>query len=76
MILNSFVTATEIIAEIKALPPEGKEQVLRFVRSLDSAAPLSGKELASMAEELASSTDEVTRVELRSALVKGFYGGN
>jgi uncharacterized protein YfaS (alpha-2-macroglobulin family) len=68
------MTATEIIAEIKALPPKGREQVLQFVQSLESGEELSGAELSDLAEKLAVSEDGTESADLRAALLRGFYG--
>lgn len=68
------MTAAQIIAEIKALPPQGREEVLRFTRNLEAERMLSGSELEILAEKLAASADREEAVRLREELTKGFYG--
>jgi hypothetical protein len=68
------MTATQIIAEIDALPPSEKRQVIRFTRSLEAQMPLSGDELTALAERLAASDDPAETAELNDQLMKGFYG--
>ncbi|MDB6117537.1 MAG: hypothetical protein JWO08_1318, partial [Verrucomicrobiaceae bacterium] len=43
------MTATQIIAEIGALPPQEKRQVIKFTRRLEAEMPLSGDELSALA---------------------------
>lgn len=68
------MTAAQIIAEIKALPPQGREEVLRFARNLEAESMLSGSDLEILAEKLAATTDREEAVRLREELTKGFYG--
>ncbi len=68
------MTATQVIAEIKALPPQGKEEVLRFTRTLETGRMLSGKELGTLGEGLANATDEQEALRLREEITTGFYG--
>lgn len=68
------MTAAQVIAEIKALPPNGREEVLRFTRTLEERRKLSGKELGVLAEKLASTTNEQEALRLREEITTGFYG--
>lgn len=68
------MTAAQVIAEIKALPPQGREEVLRFTRNLEAERMLSGSELEVLAEKLAATTDREEALRLREELTKGFYG--
>lgn len=70
------MTATQIIAEIQALPPKGKAEVLRFARSLKPERVLAGAELEVLADRLAATKDEGEAVKLREEITEGFYGGN
>lgn len=70
------MTATQVIAQIKALPPQGKEEVLRFTRTLEKSNMLSGKELVNLGEALANATDEHEALRLREEITTGFYGTN
>ncbi len=68
------MTATQVIAEIKALPPQDKEEVLRFTRTLETGRMLSGKQLGVLGEELANATDDQEALRLREEITTGFYG--
>ncbi len=68
-----MMTAEQVIAEIKALPPKGREEVLRFTRALDTGSRLSGAHLEALAEKLVSSSDEEESARLKDELTKGFY---
>jgi len=69
------VTATEIIREIEALPPQEQEKVVRFAWRLGAQRKLSPNELGRLAKELAATDDPVEAVVLREEIVQGFYGG-
>jgi len=69
------MTATQIIREIKTLPPEEQAEVVRFAYRLDTERRLTGTELSALAERLAVSTDPVQAAMLRSEIMRGFYGG-
>ena len=68
------MTAAQGIAEIKSLPPKGREDVLRFTKSLEEEGVLSGSELELLAEKLAGTTDHDEAARLKEELTKGFYG--
>lgn len=68
------MTATQVIAEIKALPPNGRDEVLRFTRSLDTAHTLSPDELEVLAKKLAATNDRQEAARLKEELTTGFYG--
>jgi len=69
------VTASQIIDEIKSLPPEEQLKVIHFAYRIDAERQLSGKELSSLAERMANSTDASEAALLRDAIFQGFYGG-
>ena len=69
------MTATEIIREIEALPPQEQEKVVRFAWRLGAQRKLSPNELGRLAKELATTSDPVEAVVLREEIVQGFYGG-
>jgi len=69
------MTATQIIREIKTLPPEEQAEVVRFAYRLDTERRLTGTELSALAERMAVSTDPVQAAMLRSEIMRGFYGG-
>ncbi|HEY3855374.1 MAG TPA: hypothetical protein VGO67_13365 [Verrucomicrobiae bacterium] len=68
------MSATEVIDEIKHLPPAGQAEVIRFAIELARDRQLSGDELGHLADQLAHSQDPADIVRLRSAMTKGFYG--
>ena len=69
------MTASQIIDEIKSLPPDEQLKVIHFAYRIDAERQLSGKELSSLAERMANSTDPAETTMLREAIVRGFYGG-
>ena len=69
------MTASQIIDEIKSLPPEEQLKVIHFAYLIDAERQLSGKELSSLAERMANSTDAGEAALLRDAIFRGFYGG-
>jgi hypothetical protein len=68
------VTASQIINEIKSLPPEEQAGVVRFVYELDAERKLSGPELSALAERLVNAEDPVEASRIRETIVSGFYG--
>ena len=68
------VNAVEIIREIEALPRDEQVRVIRFVYRLDAERRLSGGELTSLAERLATTEDPADALILRDAIIRGFYG--
>ena len=69
------MTASEIIGEIAALPPEEQVKVVKFAYRLDAGRQLSGPELSQLAKGLVEETDPAKIALLRQALTRGFYGG-
>ena len=68
------MTAERVIREIEALPREEQAAVIRFAYRLDAERQLSGRELSSLAECMAASTDPAETLMLREQIVRGFYG--
>jgi hypothetical protein len=68
------VTASQIIEEIKSLPPKEQAEVIRFAYRLDSERRLSGKELSALAARMAKATDPAEAAMVREAIIHGFYG--
>ena len=66
--------ATEVIDEIKHLPPAEQAEVIRFAIGLARDRQLSGEELGQLADQLGKSEDPAEIARLRSALTRGFYG--
>jgi hypothetical protein len=69
------MTASEIIEEITALPPDEQAKVVKFTYRLDAERQMSGPELSELAKGLVGETDPVKIALLRQALTRGFYGG-
>lgn len=68
------MTSVEIIEEIKHLPPEQREEVLKFVREWDQAQRLSGSDLTTLAQRLAETPDPNEAASLKEEIKRGFYG--
>jgi len=69
------MTATEIIEEIKRLPPEQQVGVIRFAYQLDAERRLTGGELSALAERMTHASDPAEALQLRDEIMRGFYGG-
>ena len=67
------MTATQIIAEIDALPAAEKLEVLRYTRQFTSE-PRSPEILVKLAGALASESNPERIAILREEVAKGFYG--
>jgi hypothetical protein len=68
------MTASQIIHEIEALPPEEQAKVVRFAYRLDAERRLTGPELSALAERMVSATDPAEEAMLRETITRGFYG--
>ncbi len=70
------MTASQIIDEIKSLPPEEQAGVVRFVYELDEAErKLSGTELSVLADHFPNASDPAEGSRIREEIVRGFCGG-
>lgn len=69
------VSSSEIINEIRALPPAEQAEVIRFAYQLDAERMLSGKELAALAQRMIDATDSIEKTRIREEMTRGFYGG-
>jgi len=67
------VTVSQIIDEIKSLPPEEQLKVIHFAYRIDAERQLSGEELSSLAERMANSTDAGEAALLREAIFRLVY---
>ena len=68
------MTASQIIEQIEALPPEEQVKVVRFAYRLDAERRLTGEELSALAERMSQATDPVETAKLRETISRGFYG--
>ena len=68
------MTASQIIDEIKSLPPEEQAGLVRFIYQLDAERKLSGPELSALAERLVNAEDPMEASRVRETIVRGFYG--
>ena len=66
--------ATEVIDEIRHLPPVEQAEVIRFAIKQARNRRLGGDELGRLAGQLAASEDPAEIERLRLAMTKGFYG--
>jgi hypothetical protein len=70
------MTASQVIHELEALPPDEQAEVIRFAYRLDAERQLTGPELSSLAEKMAQTSDPAEAALVRDAIVRGFYGAN
>lgn len=68
------MTVVQIIEEIRHLPPEEKERVVGFVRSLERQRKLSSEELNGLAQKLADARTDEEAAALKQQITAGFYG--
>ena len=68
------MTATQIIDEIKLLPPKEQVGVIQFAYRLDAERQLTGRELSALAKRMVASRDPAEAAQVREAMVRGFYG--
>jgi hypothetical protein len=74
-ILFAAISATQIIEEIRRLPPTEQAEVVHFAYRLDAERMLSGEELGVLAQRMIDTTDPLEKLKLRDELTRGFYGG-
>ncbi len=70
----SIMTASEIISEIEALPPDEQVFVVRFAWRLGYRRRLSPAELGDLANLYAVASDGEDAAVLREEIMQGFYG--
>ena len=68
------MTASQIIHEIEALPPEDQAKVVRFAYRLDAERCLTSADLSALAERMAAASDPAETAMLRETITRGFYG--
>jgi len=68
------MTAVQIIEEIRHLPPQEREQVVGFVRSLNRPRKLSSEELNDLAQKLVDARTDEEATALKQQITVGFYG--
>ena len=68
------MTAGEVIDEIKHLAPGEQARGISFVRGLDQAPRLTGRELTVLAGQLVQTTDPSEVEALKARIAAGFYG--
>ena len=68
------MSVTEIIEQIKSLPPDELAAVIEFTRRLSGQPPLSGRELTELAKKMADARDPAKANVLKESIVRGFYG--
>lgn len=69
-----FVTATQIIEAMRALPPAELAAVVRHAKSLEIARQLSPDELRPLLDRFVEATDPAEVERLNEQITKGFYG--
>ena len=70
------MTASQVIHELEAMPPEEQAKVIRFAYRLDAERQLTGPELSSLADKMVHTSDLAEVALVRDAIVRGFYGAN
>ena len=68
------MTASAVIEEIKALPPEEQSRVIQYALELARRRQLSGKELGDLAKRMVETKDPTEADRLQEDIVRGFYG--
>ena len=68
------MSATQVIEEIKHLSPAEQVEVIKFAFQLASTRPLTGKELAALAQRMVDSDDPAEVARLKTSIASGFYG--
>ena len=70
------MTASQVIHELEALPPDEQAEVIRFAYRLDAERQLTGPELSSLADKMVHTSDLAEAALVRDAIVRGFYGAD
>lgn len=68
------MTAVEIIDEIRHLPPDERDWVIRYVRTLEEKTPWTAVRLTESAVRLAAEGDASRAQSLKEEIAAGFYG--
>ena len=70
------MTASQVIHELKSLPPDEQAEVIRFAYRLDAGRQLTGQELSALANKMVHASDPAEAALVRDAIVRGFYGAD
>jgi hypothetical protein len=68
------MSATDVIKEIKRLPPSEQVEVIQFALELARTRPLTANELTSLAQRMADTDDPAEAERLKTSISRGFYG--
>jgi hypothetical protein len=68
------LSATEIIEEIKRLPPGERERVRDFARERLDEGQLPAEDIGRLVQKMVNATDPAEKKRLEEEIVKGFYG--
>ena len=68
------MSATQVIEEIKHLPPAEQAEVIQFAFHLARTRPLTGPELTALAQRMADSDDPAEVARLKTSMAGGFSG--
>ena len=69
------MSASQVIEEIKHLPPAEQAEVIRFAFQLARKRQLTGEELGELTSQMVESKDPLVASQLREQIIRGFYGG-
>ncbi len=68
------MSAAEIIEQIKQLPDEEREKVVRFTRLNLEPGQLSGDQLGALAKRMIETSDPKEADRIEQEIIRGFYG--
>lgn len=68
------MSATEIIEQIKRLPPDERERVRNFTRENLEPGQLPADELGELTRRMVEATDPAEKERLKQEIIRGFYG--
>ena len=68
------MSATQVIEEIKHLPPDEQAEVIRFTFKLARNRQLTGEEIGGLAKRMVEAKNPAEASRLNEEIVRGFYG--
>ena len=71
---SNYMTAVEIIEEIRRLPREERSKVIEFARRAGEDGQLSPEALGGLAKQMVETQDPIEADRLQEEIVRGFYG--
>ncbi|HEV2435937.1 MAG TPA: hypothetical protein VG077_08055 [Verrucomicrobiae bacterium] len=68
------MSASDVIEEIKQLPPADQAEVIQFAFQLARTRPLTAGELTVLAQRMTDTDDPAEAERLKTSITRGFYG--